>query len=391
MNDFANEYEMVLKQVKALFMDKVYREQGLVTMFTNTLYEFDEESQDYLKGLFSQQADQIEKVLGLMDDLEDTILEVENIGNTIKNAIDGSEVVSSDDEQGEEKKTSNDEKTEKEEKKPSSEEESKKEVKKASVEEEAEKKEKETSSEEEPKKEVKKAVVEEEAEKEVKKPSSEEEPKKEANKIVVEEKSEASDEESSKEKQPLNFDGNVLKIDNKKASIEGGVVPFSLELASEGENVVIPSVDKPKQEEQENVSKEEKQEVAKEKTAEELINAETQTFIRNTKSKVKAILVSKTQYRKLNSSRETQKALFDTKKKSATNVLTPIDENVKIAVEEKKVENEASSEDSYTNVQMEELMNKANALYQEGKLDEAQELYNKISELNSGLEEDDSN
>lgn len=391
MNDFANEYEMVLKQVKALFMDKVYREQGLVTMFTNTLYEFDEESQDYLKGLFSQQADQIEKVLGLMDDLEDTILEVENIGNTIKNAIDGSEVVSSDDEQGEEKKTSNDEKTEKEEKKPSSEEESKKEVKKASVEEEAEKKEKETSSEEEPKKEVKKAVVEEETEKEEKKPSSEEEPKKEANKIVVEEKSEASDEESSKEKQPLNFDGNVLKIDNKKASIEGGVVPFSLELASEGENVVIPSVDKPKQEEQENVSKEEKQEVAKEKTAEELINAETQTFIRNTKSKVKAILVSKTQYRKLNSSRETQKALFDTKKKSATNVLTPIDENVKIAVEEKKVENEASSEDSYTNVQMEELMNKANALYQEGKLDEAQELYNKISELNSGLEEDDSN
>lgn len=391
MNDFANEYEMVLKQVKALFMDKVYREQGLVTMFTNTLYEFDEESQDYLKGLFSQQADQIEKVLGLMDDLEDTILEVENIGNTIKNAIDGSEVVSSDDEQGEEKKTSNDEKTEKEEKKPSSEEESKKEVKKASVEEEDEKKEKETSSEEEPKKEVKKAVVEEETEKEEKKPSSEEEPKKEANKIVVEEKSEASDEESSKEKQPLNFDGNVLKIDNKKASIEGGVVPFSLELASEGENVVIPSVDKPKQEEQENVSKEEKQEVAKEKTAEELINAETQTFIRNTKSKVKAILVSKTQYRKLNSSRETQKALFDTKKKSATNVLTPIDENVKIAVEEKKVENEASSEDSYTNVQMEELMNKANALYQEGKLDEAQELYNKISELNSGLEEDDSN
>ena len=114
-----------------------------------------------------------------------------------------------------------------------------------------------------------------------------------------------------------------------------------------------------------------------------------QKFNKNTHAKAKAILVSNEQYSKLMLSRDTQKALFNSKNKIVHEVASVDD---KESTTDNIVDNVVSDvEETYSDKQkqIEELMNKANQLYQDGKLDEAQELYNKISEINSGL--DDSN
>lgn len=83
-------------------------------------------------------------------------------------------------------------------------------------------------------------------------------------------------------------------------------------------------------------------------------------FIKNSNSKVKAILVNERQYNNLKASFVRQAKLLDFGTGSTNNV---------VASKEK----------------IEELMRKASALYKEGKVKEAQELYAKISSMNKEL------
>ena len=78
----------------------------------------------------------------------------------------------------------------------------------------------------------------------------------------------------------------------------------------------------------------------------------------------KAILVTKNQYEKLSDSKNTQEALANFKQKKKS-----IDKN------------------NYTQKQedIEKMLEEANALYKEGKTEEAQVLYDKISQLNKEL------
>ncbi len=85
--------------------------------------------------------------------------------------------------------------------------------------------------------------------------------------------------------------------------------------------------------------------------------------------KVKAILVSKKQIDKLKASKELQKNALDFGVVQSDNNNT--------------VSNISDIQSSQA--QIEELMNKASALYKEGKVQEAQELYAKISELNKNI------
>ena len=84
-------------------------------------------------------------------------------------------------------------------------------------------------------------------------------------------------------------------------------------------------------------------------------------FSRKSADQVKAILVTSAQHTKLIGSRETQKALVSNKLNAAMQV-------------------------SDTKKQMEEMLNQANALYQQGKADEAQALYNQVSTMNQSIQ-----
>ncbi len=89
-------------------------------------------------------------------------------------------------------------------------------------------------------------------------------------------------------------------------------------------------------------------------------------FSRKSTDPVKAILVTSTQKTKLIGSRETQKALVSNK--------------LNVAVQTND-----------TKKQMEEMLNQANALYQQGKTDEAQALYNQVSTMNQTIQTESPN
>ena len=88
-------------------------------------------------------------------------------------------------------------------------------------------------------------------------------------------------------------------------------------------------------------------------------NNEIMKFIRSSNALAKAILVTKVQYDKLVASLEKQKFILE------KNVL--------------------ASDNDIKN-KMEDLLNQANVLYQEGKTAEAQDLYNQVSEMNKALQ-----
>ena len=256
MDNFMGEYELVVQQMKALFLDKIYREQGLVSVLTDKVNEYDSDVQEYLKELFNKQSIDIETTLALMDEVANSVLEVQNTGNLIRAVIESGQIVKYADE----------------------------------------------------------------------------------------------------------------------------VVEYTEEAPVEGEEVVEYVEEVPVEEESNN-------EVTFDSY--ELVDDAIQKFNKNTHAKAKAILVSIEQYSKLMLSRDTQKALFNSKNKIVHEVASVDD---KESTTDNIVDNVVSDvEETYSDKQkqIEELMNKANQLYQDGKLDEAQELYNKISEINSGL--DDSN
>lgn len=185
--------------------------------------------------------------------------------------------------------------------------------------------------------EVKKAEVEDKAQKEAKpvepevkedkevipaeEEVKEEAPKKEPSQLIPIEKEEVKEEKTSEPK----------KIENK------GVIPL-----------IIPTGDTETEKEDKD---EEKSLIAA--TPSEDSEVEHEKFLKDNSNKAKAILVSVNQINKLVSSKENQKKLLD------FGVIQPEESN-----------------------DIEALLSKAGTLYHEGKVDEAQALYDKVSQIN---------
>ena len=106
------------------------------------------------------------------------------------------------------------------------------------------------------------------------------------------------------------------------------------------------------------------------------------TFIKVSKDSPKAILTSLKQVTNLRSSYKTQNALLSSRGTIASRNINGVDSEV-----QKLVDNGLLAPSSEN---IEAMMNEANKLYQEGKINEAQEMYDQISVLNKKLQESNS-
>lgn len=106
------------------------------------------------------------------------------------------------------------------------------------------------------------------------------------------------------------------------------------------------------------------------------------TFIKTSKDSPKAILTSLKQVTNLRSSYKTQNALLSSRGTIASRNINGVDSEVQELVDNGLLA--PSSEN------IEAMMNEANKLYQEGKINEAQEMYDQISILNKQLQESSS-
>ena len=287
MSDIRGKYGLIVQNVKSTFFDEVYREQGLVSVLTRKSEQFNEEKKNLLNQLFLKQNGDIEKILGLLEELETSIEELVKTGESIK------EVYNDFSSSSEEKQIdSND------------------------------------------------AVGEINGNIESEKELSEE--------PVVE----ATQAESTTQNDNISADTPVV-IPNVESTSPSDVAS-SEEVKSEGEKapesvadetfsltpIVGVNTDNPLSVNEEN-------------------NNEIMKFIRSSNALAKAILVTKVQYDKLVASLEKQKFILE------KNVL--------------------ASDNDIKN-KMEDLLNQANVLYQEGKTAEAQDLYNQVSEMNKALQ-----
>jgi len=113
-------------------------------------------------------------------------------------------------------------------------------------------------------------------------------------------------------------------------------------------------------------------------------------FIKSSNDVAKAILTSKKQITNLRKSRVVQEALLKVRGSIASNTVAAVNDNLENeqAVEQQLIDNgllEASTVDKQK--QIEQMLEQANALYKEGKLDEAQAMYDQISVLNKELQQ----
>ena len=115
---------------------------------------------------------------------------------------------------------------------------------------------------------------------------------------------------------------------------------------------------------------------------EELPKEPLMTFIKTSKDSPKAILTSLKQVTNLRSSYKTQNALLSSRGTIASRNINGVDSEVQELVDNGLLA--PSSEN------IEAMMNEANKLYQEGKINEAQEMYDQISILNKQLQESSS-
>ena len=115
---------------------------------------------------------------------------------------------------------------------------------------------------------------------------------------------------------------------------------------------------------------------------EDLPNEPLMTFIKVSKDSPKAILTSLKQVTNLRSSYKTQNALLSSRGTIASRNINGVDSEVQELVDNGLLA--PSSEN------IEAMMNEANKLYQEGKINEAQEMYDQISILNKQLQESSS-
>ena len=106
------------------------------------------------------------------------------------------------------------------------------------------------------------------------------------------------------------------------------------------------------------------------------------TFIKVSQDSPKAILTSLKQVTNLRSSYKTQNALLSSRGTIASRNINGVDSEVQELVDNGLLA--PSSEN------IEAMMNEANKLYQEGKINEAQEMYDQISVLNKKLQESNS-
>ena len=106
------------------------------------------------------------------------------------------------------------------------------------------------------------------------------------------------------------------------------------------------------------------------------------TFIKVSQDSPKAILTSLKQVTNLRSSYKTQNALLSSRGTIASRNINGVDSEVQELVDNGLLA--PSSEN------IEAMMNEANKLYQEGKINEAQEMYDQISVLNKQLQESNS-
>lgn len=115
---------------------------------------------------------------------------------------------------------------------------------------------------------------------------------------------------------------------------------------------------------------------------EDLLKEPLMTFIKTSKDSPKAILTSLKQVTNLRSSYKTQNALLSSRGTIASRNINGVDSEVQELVDNGLLA--PSSEN------IEAMMNEANKLYQEGKINEAQEMYDQISILNKQLQESSS-
>lgn len=149
------------------------------------------------------------------------------------------------------------------------------------------------------------------------------------------------------------------------------------------ENVVAPpSIDENVQQQEFNPSIPAIENQEKVTYQEDLPKEPLMTFIKASQDSPKAILTSLKQVTNLRSSYKTQNALLSSRGTIASRNVNGVDSEVQELVDNGLLA--PSSEN------IEAMMNEANKLYQEGKINEAQEMYDQISVLNKQLQESNS-
>ena len=383
MSDIREKYGLIVQNVKAAFFDEVYREQGLISVLTGKIEQFNEEKKNLLNQLFLKQNGDIEKVLGLLEDLEISIEELIKTGESIKDVYN--DVSSSSEEK---QINSNDA--------------------------------------------VGKITVNVESEKAVS-----EEPVVEATKVENAIQNDSTSTEGVKSQETVSADMPIVipnvevtsQSDNtstesvkseETAPADTSVVIPNAEVTSQNDNtstesvkseeiapadtpVVIPNAEVTSQSDNTSTESVKSEETAPADTSVVIPNVEgafqsdntsvesvaegssslipivdentdnslnvneennisssdAMKFIRNSIALTKAILVTKVQYDKLVASLEKQKFIL---------------------------EKNGLASDADIKKKMEDLLNQANVLYQEGKTTEAQDLYNQVSEMNKTLQ-----
>ena len=106
-------------------------------------------------------------------------------------------------------------------------------------------------------------------------------------------------------------------------------------------------------------------------------------YTRVTADVVKAILVTKAQYEKLAASRQSQQVLINAK---SNNGGESVQENSASLQQPLVTSNMLTSDVQDKQKEMEIMMNQANSLYKEGKTQEAQEIYTRISDMNKAIQ-----
>lgn len=156
----------------------------------------------------------------------------------------------------------------------------------------------------------------------------------------------------------------------------------SSEIAEEEVVVAPPSVDENVQQQEFNPSIPAIENQENVTYQEDLPKEPLMTFIKASQDSPKAILTSLKQVTNLRSSYKTQNALLSSRGTIASRNVNGVDSEV-----QKLVDNGLLAPSSEN---IEAMMNEANKLYQEGKINEAQEMYDQISVLNKKLQESNS-
>lgn len=96
MNSVGNKYELAIQNVKAAFLDDVYRNQGMVTVVSGKMDTYTEEQKSTLTDLIAKQTEKVESILTSIDGLNAAISELNEIGSKIQGITAGSLVNEAD-------------------------------------------------------------------------------------------------------------------------------------------------------------------------------------------------------------------------------------------------------------------------------------------------------